>query len=249
MPVRRTQAGRRVAADEEVQPLLRPHVAGASAVVRAGVPDERALVRRLRGVRQHAQRPTGAAHGVRRAGRAHPCLPRAARGGAGARPGVAAARGRRGPWPDRPAARGGVGAVMESERALAQPPVGSSADGQVERWRAEFPYHWDADDLVARRQLLRFAVYSSGALFASTAFLALLGALTGRAHPAAKQVARVGDVPEGRALYFAYPEPDDQAMLLHLPGGRFVAYSQRCTHLSCAVYYQPERGRLYCPCH
>ncbi len=139
--------------------------------------------------------------------------------------------------------------MMESERALAQPPVGSSADGQVERWRAEFPYHWDADDLVARRQLLRFAVYSSGALFASTAFLALLGALTGRAHPAAKQVARVGDVPEGRALYFAYPEPDDQAMLLHLPGGRFVAYSQRCTHLSCAVYYQPERGRLYCPCH
>ena len=38
-------------------------------------------------------------------------------------------------------------------------------------------------------------------------------------------------------------------MLLHLPGGRFVAYSQKCTHLSCAVYYQPERERLYCPCH
>jgi nitrite reductase/ring-hydroxylating ferredoxin subunit len=139
--------------------------------------------------------------------------------------------------------------VSELERALAQPPVGSTADGRVKRWRAEFPYHWDADDLVARRQLLRFAVYTSGALFASTAFLALLGVLTGRARPAPKQVARVGDVPEGRALYFAYPEPDDQAMLLHLPGGRFVAYSQRCTHLSCAVYYQPERGRLYCPCH
>ena len=38
-------------------------------------------------------------------------------------------------------------------------------------------------------------------------------------------------------------------MLLHLPGGRFVAYSQKCTHLSCAVYFQPERERLYCPCH
>lgn len=38
-------------------------------------------------------------------------------------------------------------------------------------------------------------------------------------------------------------------MLLHLPDGRFVAYSQRCTHLSCAVYYQAERERLYCPCH
>jgi arsenite oxidase small subunit len=28
-----------------------------------------------------------------------------------------------------------------------------------------------------------------------------------------------------------------------------VAYSQKCTHLSCAVYYQPEHGRIYCPCH
>jgi assimilatory nitrate reductase catalytic subunit len=47
----------------------------------------------------------------------------------------------------------------------------------------------------------------------------------------------------------AATEADDQAMLLHLPGGRFVAYSQKCTHLSCAVYYQPERERLFCPCH
>ena len=30
------------------------------------------------------------------------------------------------------------------------------------RWRATFPYHWDADDLVSRRELLRFAVLASG---------------------------------------------------------------------------------------
>ena len=62
-------------------------------------------------------------------------------------------------------------------------------------------------------------------------------------------VARAAEVPEGAARYFAYPAEDDQAVLLHLPGNRFVAYSQVCTHLSCAVYYQAERGRLYCPCH
>jgi nitrite reductase/ring-hydroxylating ferredoxin subunit len=122
--------------------------------------------------------------------------------------------------------------------------------GGARRWRVEFPYHWDADDLVARRELLQFTVYASGALFASTAVLALVGLL--RRPPVAAEprpIARVGDLAEGRALYFAYPEPDDQAMLLRLPGGQFVAYEQRCTHLSCAVYYQPERGRLYCPCH
>ena len=53
----------------------------------------------------------------------------------------------------------------------------------------------------------------------------------------------------GGVVYFRYPDPDDQAMLLHLPGGTFVAYSQQCTHLSCAVYFQAEHDRLYCPCH
>lgn len=120
---------------------------------------------------------------------------------------------------------------------------------QEKRWRSDFPYHWDADDLVSRRQLLHLAVWTSGALFASTAAIAALGLLRRARETAPVPVARATDVAEGEAVYFRYPDPDDQAMLLHLPGGRFVAYRQQCTHLSCAVYYQAERDRLYCPCH
>jgi Rieske Fe-S protein len=29
----------------------------------------------------------------------------------------------------------------------------------------------------------------------------------------------------------------------------YVAYSQKCTHLSCAIYYAREKNRLECPCH
>lgn len=119
----------------------------------------------------------------------------------------------------------------------------------MRRWRAEFPYHWDADDLVSRRQLLRFTVFTSGALFLSTTILAALGLIQRPEVTQPKVVARASDVPEGSAVYFRYPGQDDQAMLLHLPGGSFVAYSQKCTHLSCAVFYQPEQGRLFCPCH
>ncbi len=87
------------------------------------------------------------------------------------------------------------------------------------------------------------------ALFAGTAVLAALGMIERpRSLPTAR-IAHVSEVPEGRALYFGYPNPEDESVLLHLPGGGFVAYSSRCTHLSCAVYYQPERSRLYCPCH
>ena len=119
----------------------------------------------------------------------------------------------------------------------------------LRRWRAEFPYHWDADDLVSRRELLQFAVLTSGTLFAGTAVLAALGWLVERRRGTPRPIARVDQVPAGRALYFNYPDPDDQAMLLRLSDGELVAYSQKCTHLSCAVYYQPEHERIYCPCH
>ncbi|MCC7104026.1 MAG: Rieske 2Fe-2S domain-containing protein [Chloroflexi bacterium] len=142
-----------------------------------------------------------------------------------------------------------MGLVIEHDRRPAALAAPASERHRHQRWRAEFPYHWDTDALVSRRELLRFAVLTSGTLFAGTAVLALLGWFDNRRRGTPKPIARVTDVPEGEALYFAYPEAGDQAMLLHLPGGRFVAYSQKCTHLSCAVYYQPERTRLYCPCH
>ena len=126
--------------------------------------------------------------------------------------------------------------------------VGSEGD-QIKRWRGEFPYHWDADALVSRRQLLRFAVYTSGALFSATALLAVLGLVRSAPSTTRQPIIAASALPVGHAHYFNYPSPEDQAMLLHLPNGEFVAYSQKCTHLSCAVYYQPDQTRLYCPCH
>lgn len=120
---------------------------------------------------------------------------------------------------------------------------------QPRRWRQEFPYHWDADELVSRRQLLQFTIITSGALFGGTSLLAILASLTERRRGQPKPITTVDKVPEGSVFYFNYPDPDDQAMLLHLPGGQFVAYSQKCTHLSCSVYYQAERKALICPCH
>jgi Rieske Fe-S protein len=37
--------------------------------------------------------------------------------------------------------------------------------------------------------------------------------------------------------------------VLVLADREFVAYSQKCTHLSCAVIPEPGRGSLRCPCH
>ena len=41
----------------------------------------------------------------------------------------------------------------------------------------------------------------------------------------------------------------DPCILLRGKDGTLRAYSQRCTHLSCAVVHRPEQNSLFCPCH
>jgi Rieske Fe-S protein len=62
-------------------------------------------------------------------------------------------------------------------------------------------------------------------------------------------VARAADVPPGGVKLFTYPSEKDTAILVRRPDGTLAAFSQKCTHLSCAVYYAAERNRLECPCH
>ena len=38
-------------------------------------------------------------------------------------------------------------------------------------------------------------------------------------------------------------------MLLRIDEQAVVAFSQKCTHLGCVVYYEAEADRWHCPCH
>ncbi len=37
--------------------------------------------------------------------------------------------------------------------------------------------------------------------------------------------------------------------LVRIPDGGFVALYRKCTHLGCAVPYNPAEGKFICPCH
>lgn len=130
--------------------------------------------------------------------------------------------------------------------------VASSADGQrkgsEKEWREEFPYPWDEDDIVTRRDTLRFLVAGSGALFLATSALAIIGHLPAGPDVKAVPVAKVGELAENEWRVFNFPDQYAQGIIIHLPKKGLVAYSDVCTHLSCAVIYQGD-GKLHCPCH
>ena len=58
-------------------------------------------------------------------------------------------------------------------------------------------------------------------------------------------IARESDVAPDSAVKFKDGGKD--AVLVHLDGGKFVAYSAVCTHAGCTVAY--KNGQLACPCH
>ncbi len=122
--------------------------------------------------------------------------------------------------------------------------------GQKRLWTEDFSVHASEDKYVLRRQFSKFLVLTSFGMFAGSAWI-WVKSLLGRPAQAwpEQPVALASEVPAGGVKLFTYPGPDDRCILVRTAAGRFVAYSQKCTHLSCAVYYARERNRLECPCH
>jgi nitrite reductase/ring-hydroxylating ferredoxin subunit len=121
--------------------------------------------------------------------------------------------------------------------------------GAREEWREEFPYPWDEDEVVTRRDTLRFLLGGAGALFLATGALAIIGHLPAGPGVQAVPVAKVGELAENDWRVFDFPDQYAQGIVINLPGKGLVAYSDVCTHLSCAVIYQGDGKHLHCPCH
>ncbi len=120
-------------------------------------------------------------------------------------------------------------------------------DSQTKR---DFPIDWEEDHYVSRREFFKFVTLASGGLAAGSVAMAAWTQLPKKEisfEPAA--IAKISDLQPGKALAFSYPRPSDLCLLVQKPDGDYVAYSRRCTHLSCPVDYQPDRHRLFCPCH
>jgi nitrite reductase/ring-hydroxylating ferredoxin subunit len=117
------------------------------------------------------------------------------------------------------------------------------------RWREDFPVRWDEDNYMTRRELAKFLTLGSGLLVSTNALIAFVGLTRGLPDPPPIRIARAGDLAPGASLLFRYPTAEDPCILVRDPAGHFEAFSQVCTHLSCAVVHRPETQALDCPCH
>jgi len=117
-------------------------------------------------------------------------------------------------------------------------------------WREEMSVFAADERYVGRRQFAKFLVLTSLGMFAGNLWLLAKSLFSRPApRPPAVPVARLSELPVGGVKVFAYPGPDDHCLLVRYAEDRWAAYSQKCTHLSCAVYYASESRRLACPCH
>jgi len=116
-------------------------------------------------------------------------------------------------------------------------------------WKEEFSVRAGDERYVTRRQLTKFLVVTSFGMLVGNLWI-LLRSVFYRAPSYPQQtVARLGEIPVGGVKLFTYPSKEDRCILVRTSEDEHVGYSQKCTHLSCAVYYSRESDRLECPCH
>ncbi len=118
-------------------------------------------------------------------------------------------------------------------------------------WEADFPQDRLETQHVTRREFAKFLVVVSGGLAATSAAVAVKDDLTPRAAiPAAgTPLCGLDEIPVGGTKAFVVPGTHLPGILVRPDEGTLRAYEQKCTHLSCAVFFSRERGHIVCPCH
>src|SRR5262245_35043913 len=117
-------------------------------------------------------------------------------------------------------------------------------------WRTDFPIDWPQDHYVERRDFMKFMVLTSLAFTVGQFWIAAQNWLRRRRGlPETRRISSLDEVPVGGAVTFAYPTKHDDCILVRTGETQVVAFSQRCTHLSCAVRPDVASGIFQCPCH
>lgn len=117
-------------------------------------------------------------------------------------------------------------------------------------WKDDFPVYQLESTQVSRRDFAKFLCLVSGGLAIGSGYVAVKA----KFFPLKKVVGehfvcKKGELPLGGTRSFLIEGSTVPYILIHLENGQFRAFEQKCTHLSCAVFYKPGSGKIECPCH
>lgn len=127
----------------------------------------------------------------------------------------------------------------------------SDVRSATEPHQRDFPYDREEEAQVTRREFCNFLGLTSAALFVGAAGFAGKAAIDAQQLPQFQpaKIEGAATLAPGSSLNFRYPTVKDSAILVRTLDGELHAFGQKCTHLSCPVYFEQAHQRLECPCH
>jgi nitrite reductase/ring-hydroxylating ferredoxin subunit len=140
--------------------------------------------------------------------------------------------------------------MVDEDRDYTSSPPDGCPHAEQPRWRQDFPVDVPQDNYIQRREFTKFLVLTSFAFTCGQIWIAWENRRrASRGREPLRRIATLDQIPEGGSLVFRYPTEDEPCLLLRPDRGTLLAYSQKCTHLSCAVVPEMEKKRIACPCH
>ena len=138
---------------------------------------------------------------------------------------------------------------IENPDQITVPPSGGPSQAQPQ-WRRAFPIDWPQDEYRSRRDFTRLLGLTSLAFVVGQAWILGLNLRQREESPPPRlEITPVDAIPVGGSKLFYYPTAIDPCLLVRLAPDQFVAFGQKCTHLSCPVIPRFAEGIFFCPCH
>lgn len=126
----------------------------------------------------------------------------------------------------------------------------SKEDNLNKNWKKDFPILKQQASNVSRRDFAKFLTLVSGGLMVGSGLVAAKAYILPKEKVAGEHfVCKKDEIPVGGTRAFVIEGSTIPYILIHLESGEFKAYEQKCTHLSCSVFYKPGTDIIYCPCH
>lgn len=114
----------------------------------------------------------------------------------------------------------------------------------------DFPIERVEAEHVSRREFTKFLCLVSGGMAVGSGWVAVKDRLFSPHRIEGEEfVCKTEEVPVGGTRAFTVTGSKIPFILIHLNDGSWRAFEQKCTHLSCAVFYQPAADKIQCPCH